>query len=90
MTYKGNRILVLGTLAAFISAVIVGNLLGATFATCETRSGLFGNVRTVCDWNDGYGFGWGFVAFVALEFLVMLNAFTASISQRMGELNLER
>lgn len=90
MTSKGNRILVLGTLAAFISAVIAGNLLGATFETCETRTGLFGNVRTVCDWNDSYGFGGFFVAFVALESIVMLNAFTASISERLGELNLER
>ena len=90
MTSKGKRILVLGTLAAFISAAIVGNLLGTTFETCETRTGLFGNVRMVCDWNDSYGFGGSLVAFVTLEFLVMLNAFTASISERLGELNLER
>ena len=90
MTSKGKRILVLGTLVAFISAAIVGNLLGITFETCETRTGLFGNARTVCDWNDSYGFGGFFVAFVVLEFLVMLNAFTASISERLGEVNLER
>ena len=70
--------------------MIVGNLLGTTFETCEVRPGLFGSDRTVCNWNDGYGFGGFIVAFVALEFLVMIIAFTASISERLSRLKLER